>query len=29
MRGFITFMKGVLRSPIAIQLWLLLMAVAL
>jgi hypothetical protein len=28
MRGFITFMKGVLRSPLAIQLWLLLMAAA-
>lgn len=28
MRGFITFMRGALRSPVAIQLWLLLMAVA-
>jgi hypothetical protein len=26
MRGFITFMRGVLRSSIAIQLWLLVMA---
>jgi hypothetical protein len=26
MRGFITFMQGALRSPMAIQLWLLLMA---
>jgi hypothetical protein len=26
MRGFITFMRGVLRSPLAIQLWLLVMA---